>query len=127
MARAYGMDLRRRVVEAIEEGLSSRQAAQRFAVGIATAGAWHRLWRQTGDVQPGHQGKPKGSKLDAHEAFVLELVEKRKDISLEEIAEQLAKERGISACPATIWYFFDKRGITFKKRQGMRASSNART
>lgn len=127
MARAYGMDLRRRVVEAIAEGLSSRQAAQRFAVGIATAGAWHRLWRRTGDVQPGRQGKPKGSKLDAHEAFVLELVEGRKDISLEEIAERLAKERRISACPATIWYFFDKRGITFKKRQGMRASSNART
>jgi transposase len=121
------MDLRRRVVEAIEEGLSSRQAAQRFAVGIATAGAWHRLWRRTGDVQPGRQGKPRGSKLDAHEAFVLELVEKGKDISLEEIAERLSEERGISACPATIWYFFDKRGITFKKRQGMRASSNART
>jgi transposase len=126
MARAYSLDLRQRVVEAIEDGVSSREAARRFAIGIATAGAWHRLWRRTGDVQPGRQGKPKGSKLDAHEKFVLGLMENKKDISLEEIAERLAEERDVSACPATIWYFFDKRGITFKKRRRTRASNNAR-
>ncbi len=124
MARAYSLDLRQRVVEAIEDGLSSREAARRFAIGIATAGAWHRLWRRTGDVHPGRQGKPQGSKLDAHEQFVLSLVESQKDISLGEIAERLAQDCRVSACPATIWYFLDKRGITFKKRQGMRASNN---
>ena len=56
MARAYSLDLRRRVVEAIDGGLSSREAARRFAIGIATAGSWHRLWRKTGDVRPGRQG-----------------------------------------------------------------------
>lgn len=127
MARAYSLDLRQRVVEAIEEGLSSREAARRFAIGIATAGAWHRLWRRTGDVQPGRQGKPQRSKLDAHEEFVLGLVESKKDISLGEIAERLIKDCGVSVCPATIWYFLDKHGITFKKRQAMRASNNVRT
>jgi hypothetical protein len=38
----------------------------------------------------------------------------------------LDAERGVSACPATIWYFFDKRGITLKKRLRMRASNSAR-
>src|SRR6266700_1493935 len=83
MARAYSLDLRQRVVEAIEDGLSSREAARRFAIGIATAGAWHRLWRRTGDVHPGRQGKPQGSKLDAHEQFVLSLVESQKDRACE--------------------------------------------
>jgi transposase len=114
------------VVEAIEGGLSSREAARRFCVGIATAGDWHRLWRATGDVQPGRQGQPKGSKLDAHADFILGLVEEVKDIALNEIADRLAQARGVSACPATIWYFFDKRGITFKKRQRMPASRSAR-
>ncbi|MEM7696643.1 MAG: IS630 family transposase, partial [Pseudomonadota bacterium] len=36
------LDLRERVVEAIEDGLTHRKAAARFSVGIATAGAWHR-------------------------------------------------------------------------------------
>ena len=125
MARAYSLDLRRRVVDAIERGLSTHEAARRFAIGIATAGAWHRLLRRTGDVRPGRQGQPKRSKLDAHEEYILGLIEEEKDISLAEIAERLADKRDVSACPATIWYFFDKRGITFKKRQRMRANSSA--
>jgi transposase len=127
MARAYSLDLRRRVVEAIEGGLSSREAARRFAIGIATAGSWHRLWRKTGDVRPGRQGQPKRSKLDAHADFILGLVAATKDIALAEIAELLSQKRGVSVCPATIWYFFDKRGFTFKKRQRTRASNSART
>jgi transposase len=127
MARALSLDFRRRVVTAIDGGLSTREAARRFAIGIATAGAWHRLWRRTGDVRPGRQGQPKGSKLDAHEDFILGLVDEVKDIALAEIAELLSEERGVSACPATIWYFFDKRGITYKKRRRTRASRSART
>ena len=45
MGRAYGIDLRARVVEAIEGGLSHRQAAERFCIAVSTAGNWHRLWR----------------------------------------------------------------------------------
>lgn len=126
MGRAFRMDLRRRVVAAIDGGLSTRAAARRFAIGIATAGAWHRLWRRTGDVRPGRQGQPKRSKLDPHEAFILSLVEETRDIALAEIAERLAEARGVSVCPATVWYFLDKRGITYKKRQRMPVSSSAR-
>lgn len=56
---------------------------------------------------------------------VIGLVEDVKDISLAEIAARLAEERGLTACPATIWYFFDKRGITHKKRRRTPASSSA--
>ena len=36
-------------------------------------------------------------------------------MALHEIAERLAAESRVSACPATVWRFFDKRGITFTK------------
>ncbi len=42
MARAYSSDLRKRVIEAIRDGLSTREAARRFAIGISTAGSWYR-------------------------------------------------------------------------------------
>jgi transposase len=126
MARALGMDLRQRVVDAIDGGLSTRVAARRFSIGIATAGAWYRRWRRTGDVRPDPQGRPRRSKLDPHAAFILDLVARTKDIALAEIAERLATARGVSACPATLWYFFDKRGITYKKRQRTPANSSAR-
>src|SRR6202011_3025207 len=64
MGKPYSMDLRERVVAAIEDGVSTRQAAARFAIGIATAGTWARLKRATGEVRPAKQGKPKGSVLD---------------------------------------------------------------
>lgn len=127
MARALSEDLRWRVVRAIEGGMSTREAARHFGVGLSTPGAWHRLWRKTGDVRPGRQGQPPGSKLDEHEAFILDLIGNVKDIALAEIAERLAKERGVQACPATIWYFFDARRITYKKRQRTPASRAART
>src|SRR5215472_531616 len=100
MAGAYSVDLRVRVIEAIEGGLSTRQAAARFAIGIATAGAWHRLWRQTGHVRPGRLGNPGGSKLDAHKDFILGLIAAQKDITLHEIAERLAGAYGVRVQPS---------------------------
>src|SRR6202048_709084 len=69
MGKPYSMDLRERVVAAIEGGVSTRQAAERFAIGIATAGTWARLKRATGEVRPAKQGNPienAFAKLKAH-------------------------------------------------------------
>ena len=71
------------------------------------------------------QGQPGGSKLDAHEAFIFGLVEETLDMALHEIAERLAAESRVSAYPATVWRFFDKRGITFKKT-GARGGTRTR-
>ena len=115
MPRSYSTDLRVRVIEAISGGLSRRRAASRFGVGASTAVKWYRRYGETGEVVARKQGQPGGSKLDAHEAFILALVEERPDISLAEIAQRLAGERAVSACPATVWYFLVRRGISFKK------------
>ena len=127
MAGALGLDLRQRVIDAIEGGLSTRASARRFSIGISTAGSWYRQWRATGDLRPGRQGQPGGSKLDVHEAFILGLVAEQKDIALHEIAERLAEERGVKSAPSTVWHFFAKRGITYKKRRRTPPSSSART
>jgi transposase len=127
MGWAYGIDLRQRVVDAIEDGLTHRQAAARFRVAVSTAGNWHRLWRATGSARPGKQGQPRHSKLDAFEAQILAMVAENKDIALYEIADRLAEQYGVRAAPSTVWHFFDKRSITFKKRRRMPASSSAQT
>jgi transposase len=125
--RAYSEDLRGRVIQAVSNGLSARRAAERFGIGVSTAIVWVRRFRETGEEAARRQGNRLGSKLDPHEAYILDLVEEQKDISLAEIAERVGAECGVSACPATIWHFFDKRGMTYKKRQRMRPSSSART
>ena len=127
MSGAYSGDLRARVLDAVDAGSSARQAAARFGVGVATAIRWVRRWRETGERTARKQGHPVGSKLDAHEAYLLGLIEQTVDITLDEMRHRLAKERGVSAGFGTLWRFFDRRGVTVKKRRAMRLSRNAPT
>jgi transposase len=127
MSHGFSTDLRGRVIAVISEGLSTRKAATRFGVGVSTAGTWYRRYRDNGETAARKQGQPPGSKLDAHEAFILGLVDDRPDISLGEIAERLLADCGVSVVSSTVWVFFNKRGITYKKRRRMPASSNVRT
>ena len=115
MARAYGVDLRERVLGAAEEGVSVRRAAARFEVGISTAIVWVRRFQETGETVARKQGKPRGCKLDLHEAFLLGLIKAQPDVTLEEMREALLRNHGLAASLATIWRFFESRGITFKK------------
>jgi transposase len=126
MGLAYGIDLRKRVVAAIEAGLTHRQAGARFCVAVSTAGNWHRLSRRNGSVAPAKQGQPSHSKLDPHEKAILAMIEDRKDIALHEIAEQLAQKHGVKAATSTVFQFLARRGMTFKKRQAMPVSNKGR-
>ena len=122
MARAYSQDLRDRVINAALAGLAARQAAARFGVGIATAIVWVRRARQSGERTARRQGQPRRSKLDPHRDFVLGLVAATSDITLVEMQERLATERGVTASVGTIWTFLDRCDMTVKKRPPMRRS-----
>ena len=115
MGKPYSMDLRERVVAAIEGGVSTRQAAERFAIGIATAGTWARLKRATGEVRPAKQGKPKGSVLDAHADFILGALAEAPDTTLDEMVERLREERGVTVVRTAVWKLPDRHGLTHKK------------
>lgn len=125
MGRAYSADLRGRVIDAVASGSSARSAAARFGVGVATAIRWVRRHRETGERTARRQGHPVGSKLDAHAAFLMGLIGETVDMTLAEMRERLAAERGVRAGTGTLWRFFHRREITVKKRPGMRASSSA--
>ncbi len=116
MTRSPRADLRGRVIAAIEVGVSRREAARRFRIGISMAGSWYRRYRETGQLEARKQGQPSRSKLDAHEAFILGLIEEAPDITLAEIGERLAAERGVLVASSTVRLCLDRRGITFQKK-----------
>jgi transposase len=122
MARAYSQDLRDRVINAALAGLPARQAAARFGIGIATAIVWVRRARQSGERRARRQGQPRRSKLDPHREFLLGLIEATSDITIVEMQERLAAERGLRASVGIIWTFLDRCGMTVKKRPLMRRS-----
>lgn len=125
MTKSLGVDLRWHVIEEVEEVVSAREAARRFKVGISTAIKWHRRYRETGETRPRKQGQPSRSRLDPHEGFILALISEQPDITLTEIGECLAEKHDIHVVPSTIWYFLDKRGVTFKKRRRTPPSNSA--
>ena len=126
MSRAYSKDLRERVLDAVAAGSSARGAAARFGIGVATAVRWVRRWRETGERGAHRQGYPKRSILDPHEVYLLALIEEEVDITLDEMRERLRAELWVEAARVTIWRFFDRRGITFKKRPATQPSRTAR-
>jgi transposase len=127
MAKSLSLDLRRRVVDAIEQGLSCRQAAERFGVSASSAIRWLDRLKQQGDIAAKKQGGDrKSGRIEAEAAFLLGEVAETPDITLVELQEKL-KTRGVGVGIGTLWRFFDRRRITFKKRRPMPLSSNAAT
>lgn len=126
MAKPYSIDLRERVVSAVEEGgLTRRQAASRFGVGVSTAINWVRRFRETGSVAPGQIGghKPKAIQ-GAHRDWLVERI-KEGDFTLRGLVAELA-ERGLKVDYRTMWNFVHAEKLSFKKNRGRQRTGSSR-
>jgi transposase len=116
MGQPLSMDLRIRLLAAIDGGMSCRAAAARFGVAPSTAIRWQAQRRATGDFSPKPQGgDTRSRRVEERGADILALWEARKDISLEELRQALAG-MGFSVSVAGLHRFFVRRGMTRKKR-----------
>ena len=126
---ALSDDLRKRVVEAvIEDGLSRNAAARLFKVSIASAVRWVKQFETTGDVSPKLSGGDRRSgRIEAHHDYLMGLIRRTPDITMLEIQERLIDNCGEHFSVSVLWRFFDRHGVTFKKRARMPPSSSVRT
>jgi transposase len=90
MSTALSLDLRERVLAAIAGGMSDPLGGDR-----------------------------RSKRIEAHAEVILALVDETRDMTLEELRAALA-DQGLEFGYGTLWRFFDRRGITLKKRQRMR-------
>ena len=126
MARPYSMDLRERVVMAVDrDGLSRRQAAGRFGIGIKTAIDWVERFRESGSVAAKPMGGCRPKKIvGEHREWLLERCRLR-DFTLRGLVGELA-ERGLQVDYRTVWEFVHAEKLSFKKRPWSRASATGR-
>ena len=123
MPKAYSLDLRERVAEAVAAGASRREAAERFEVCPSSAIKWMQRLRETGTVAP----KPNGgsrSPLEEHAYWLLALIGEQPDLTLDEVVAAMRKRR-IAGSRSEVWRLFARHGISFKKkpaRGGARAT-----
>lgn len=115
MAAPLSMDLRERVVDAVEQqGMSRRAAAARFGVAARTAIRWVSEFRARGNVAPLKMGNPSKPKLTPHREVVLALLAAEKDLTIEGLRHALV-EKGIIVGYGSIRRFFQREQITRKK------------
>jgi putative transposase len=110
MGKPYSLDLRKRVVAAIEGGLSRNRAAKQFGVAISTAIGWMQRLDQTGSVAPGQMGGHKPKTISGEHAIWLSQRIKNDDFTLRELVA------GLAGAPS--------RSTTMKPNSLMFASSN---
>jgi len=121
------MDLRTRLLAAVDSGMSCRAAAARFGVAPSTAIRWQAQRLQTGTFAAKPQGGDMRSRrVEERAADVLALWEARKDIALAELRVALA-EVGLTVSVAGLHRFFARRGMTRKKRLDMPSSRTGAT
>lgn len=83
MAKSLSFDLRSRVLAAIADGLSRRQAATRFGVSTSSAIRWQSLLRAGGDGRPKPPGGDRLSgRTDAHAGLIAAALDEVPDITL---------------------------------------------
>ena len=127
MSKPLSSDLRERLIDAVAAGMSRRAAADRFGVAASTAVKWVRRWRDTGSKVPRPQGGDRRSdRIEGHAEEILGLVAATRDMTLFEIASHLERRHGERFAQSTVWRFFDRHAITFKKNRARQRAGAAR-
>ena len=114
MGKPYSLDLRKRVVAAIEGGMSRNQAAKQFGVAISTAIGWMKRVDETGSVEPGQIGGYKPKAISGEHAVWLSQRIKHDG----ETARVPARLGGLKVDYHSVWDFVHAEKFSFKKKRG---------
>jgi len=121
---AYSLDLRERIVDAVERGLGTRsEVASMFGVHESFVYKLLRQKRQRGDLAPLPHGGGAEAKLNEDQLLLLaDLVAKSPDATLERLRDQIKKQARVEVSVPTIWRALDALGLSRKKvRSGRRS------
>jgi putative transposase len=115
MPAPISLDLRWRIMRAVEQGSSIRGAARRFAVSPSAAIKLMQRVRATGSPAPARYGGHRRPLLAPYEAALAGLVEATPDITLAELQTELQRRFGIVAGLSTIHNTLRRIGLRHKK------------
>src|SRR5918995_2310077 len=101
--RAYSMDLRERVVAAVDGGMTQAQAAVTFGVSVNTVGRYLARRRDTGSLAPAVQRHgPRPEKKQRLQTWLPGRRTAAADATLAEHAAACTAEHGVVVSPATM-------------------------
>lgn len=123
----YSLDLRERIIDAIETGEETQsEVSHRFSVSLSfVEKLWHR-WRQSGTcaAQPNAGGQRR--QLTDHSEFLRREVDQQPDATLAELRDRVVAAKGPRVSPATICRELQRLKLPLKKSRSTRLSATLR-
>src|SRR5215813_9586157 len=115
---AYSLDLRKRIVDAIERGAGPRsEVAKLFGVHESFVYKLLRQKRERGDIAPLPHGGGAQAKLNEDQLMILSgLVAESPDATLDELRERMKIKTRVEASAPTISRALQSLGLSRKKR-----------
>lgn len=113
--KQYSVDLRERLLSAIDAGLSQAEASRLFGVGTSTITRWRQQRRDTGSVAPKPRAGRRATIGPAHADALRGQVAQHADATLAEHCAHWAREQGSRVSVATMSRAIRRLGITVKK------------
>lgn len=115
---AYSVDLRERIVEAVQEGsYSIRVTAELFKVGHATVERYVKQYREKGEVTPGtSSGRPRLLSFEQEEELKKQVME-HDDLTLQQHCDLFAQSTGMTMSYVTMHRAIKRFGVSRKKRR----------
>ena len=115
--RAYSVDLRQRVVDALQEQEATIDSvAERFAVSTASLKRYKRQLQQTGNLSPRPLPGRSPKVAPAQQERLRELVASRTDWTLQSLSDAWKEDTGIFVAVDVMARTLARLKITYKKR-----------
>jgi transposase len=125
--KPISLDLRERIVVALQETSSSLLVAARFRVSASFVRKLRLLSERTGDIAPrkvpGRERAVKGR----DELLLVGIVREQPDATLEELREALVERGGPPVSGTTMWRQLNRMGLTLKKKRSVPRNATGRT
>ncbi len=121
MGKSYSTDLRERVLQAIEEGMSKAQAHRTFHISRSTIDHWFALRERTGELIPPPHRSRRTRQLESEE--FKEFAQRHRHATLGEMARAWQEEKGVSLSLMSFSRALGAIGWTRKKRVGVTKSA----
>ena len=118
--KPYSLDLREKIIDAIEKGDSSvRKVAQSFGVSKNFVQRLVTQKRRQGHILPRKQGGSMVSPVMEYKADLIAIVEKQNDATLAEYCELLFNETGLWVSQSTMCRTFQRLELPLKKNASL--------
>jgi transposase len=113
--QAYSLDLRERIVRAVEGGQPRAAVARTFQISLSTVKRYAAQHRTTGSLAPKPQARQQPRITAAHQPALLAQLAAQPDATLAEHCQTWAQTQGVRVSVPTMWRAIARVGWTPKK------------